>query len=132
MTPATQKPALNLLILTALGVVFGDLGTSPLYTLKTVLQLAGSTTQAAVLGLLSLLIWTLVIITSVKYVFVVMRVDNDGEGGILALMSLLGVQRARRREERQAENGKDGDPETVMRHGKLNLRPERAFLVVGT
>jgi KUP system potassium uptake protein len=96
MSDTAHKSSLGALTLTALGVVYGDLGTSPLYTLKTVLELAGSTTQATVLGLLSLLIWTLVIITSVKYVAVVMRVDNDGEGGILALMSLLGVQRQQR------------------------------------
>ena len=88
--PAPQeKRPLPTLTLAALGVVFGDLGTSPLYTMKTVLALAGKTTPETVLGLLSLLIWTLVIITSVKYVLVIMRVDNDGEGGILALMSLL-------------------------------------------
>ena len=89
----TKLPALTL---GALGVVFGDLGTSPLYTFKTVLDLAGTITPDTILGLLSLLIWTLVIITSVKYVLFVMRVDNDGEGGILALMSLLGVQRQQR------------------------------------
>jgi len=61
-----------------------------------VLNLAGGITPATVLGLVSLLVWTLVIITSVKYVLVVMRVDNDGEGGILALMSLIGIQRQQR------------------------------------
>jgi KUP system potassium uptake protein len=81
------------LSLTSLGVVYGDLGTSPLYTMKTVVELAGGTLSAdTALGLLSLLVWTLVIITSIKYVSFVMRVDNDGEGGILALMSLLGVK----------------------------------------
>jgi KUP system potassium uptake protein len=96
MSETAPKASLAALTLTALGIVYGDLGTSPLYTFKTVLDLAGATTPATVLGLLSLLIWTLVIITSVKYVAVVMRVDNDGEGGILALMSLLGVRRANR------------------------------------
>jgi KUP system potassium uptake protein len=77
--------------------VFGDIGTSPLYTLKTVLAVAGNQPDAAVtLGSLSLVIWTLIIVTSVKYVTVAMRVDNDGEGGILALMSLLGVKRQHR------------------------------------
>ena len=92
----THSAGLSALTLGALGVVFGDLGTSPLYTFKTVLDLAGRTTPEAILGLLSLVIWTLVLITSVKYVLFVMRVDNDGEGGILALMSLLGVQRHKR------------------------------------
>ena len=96
VSDTAPKATLTALTLTALGVVYGDLGTSPLYTFKTVLDLAGATTPATILGLLSLLIWTLVIITSLKYVAVVMRVDNDGEGGILALMSLLGVKRAHR------------------------------------
>jgi hypothetical protein len=79
--------------LAALGVVFGDIGTSPLYTLKTVLDLTGDGSPATVLGVLSLIVWTLIVITSVKYVTIAMRVDNDGEGGILALMALLGVKR---------------------------------------
>jgi KUP system potassium uptake protein len=83
--------------LSALGVVFGDIGTSPLYTLKTVLGLtAGAPDPATTLGLLSLVIWTLIVVTTVKYVSVAMSVDNDGEGGILALLSLLGVQRGTR------------------------------------
>jgi KUP system potassium uptake protein len=83
--------------LSALGIVFGDIGTSPLYTLKTVLSLAGDKPDPAViLGVLSLVIWTLVVVTSVKYVAFAMRIDNDGEGGILALMSLLGVKRRHR------------------------------------
>jgi KUP system potassium uptake protein len=77
--------------------VFGDIGTSPLYTLKAVLGLAGHQADGAeILGSLSLLVWTLIIITSVKYVSFAMRVDNDGEGGILALMSLLGIKRQQR------------------------------------
>ena len=89
--------SLSALGLSALGVVFGDIGTSPLYTLKTVLGLTGGTPDtAATLGVLSLVVWTLIIITTIKYVSVAMRVDNDGEGGILALMSLLGVKRQHR------------------------------------
>jgi K+ transporter len=80
----------------ALGVVFGDIGTSPLYTLKTVLDLTGEGSATAVLGVLSLIVWTLIAITTIKYVTIAMRVDNDGEGGILALMALLGVKRQRR------------------------------------
>src|ERR1700687_135060 len=80
----------------ALGVVFGDIGTSPLYTLKTVLDLTGDGSPATVLGVLSLIVWTLIAITSIKYVTIAMRVDNDGEGGILALMALLGVKREKR------------------------------------
>jgi KUP system potassium uptake protein len=90
-------PALPFAALAALGVVFGDIGTSPLYTLKTVLALTGEKPDAAVtLGVLSLVIWTLIVVTTVKYVAVAMRINNDGEGGILALMALLGVKREQR------------------------------------
>ncbi|WP_245572710.1 potassium transporter Kup [Lichenihabitans psoromatis] len=91
--PTTSLPALGL---AALGIVFGDIGTSPLYTLKTVLDGIGDATQpATILGLLSLLIWTLVIVTTLKYVTIAMSVGNDGEGGILALMSLIGMKKHR-------------------------------------
>ena len=83
--------------LAALGIVFGDIGTSPLYTLKTVFAvLGGEATPERILGVLSLLIWTLILIATVKYVLVAMSIDNDGEGGILALMSLLGVKHHKR------------------------------------
>ncbi len=83
--------------LAALGVVFGDIGTSPLYTLKTVLDYTGPHPDAsATLGALSLIVWTLFIITAIKYVNFAMRVDNDGEGGIIALMTLLGVKKHQR------------------------------------
>src|SRR5579871_6632159 len=89
--------ALPALALSALGIVFGDIGTSPLYTFKTVLGTAEMPSDpATVLGGLSLVLWTLFIITTVKYVSFAMRVDNDGEGGILALMALLGVKRQHR------------------------------------
>jgi KUP system potassium uptake protein len=78
--------------LAALGIVFGDLGTSPLYTLQTVAQaMGGRFTPAGALGILSLVVWTLIITISVKYCLFVMRADNRGEGGILALMSLIGA-----------------------------------------
>jgi KUP system potassium uptake protein len=93
----TVTSSLSALSLSALGVVFGDIGTSPLYTLKTVLNLTGGNPDpTATLGALSLVIWTLIIVTSIKYVSFAMRIDNDGEGGILALMSLLGVKRHHR------------------------------------
>lgn len=79
----------KLLALGALGVVFGDIGTSPLYTMK---EVFGShhlaLTQDNVLGILSLVFWELILVVSVKYVGVMMRADNNGEGGILALLSL--------------------------------------------
>jgi KUP system potassium uptake protein len=84
--------------LSALGVVFGDIGTSPLYTLKTVLGATGAQAagRAAALGSLSLIVWTLIIVTTIKYVFIAMRVDNHGEGGIMALMALLGGRKKKR------------------------------------
>jgi KUP system potassium uptake protein len=90
------RGSLGTLALGALGVVYGDLGTSPLYTLKTALDWAGGATPANAIGMLSLIVWTLLITTSFKYVAVVMRADNDGEGGILALMSLLGIKHGER------------------------------------
>ena len=77
--------------LAALGIVFGDLGTSPLYTLQTVVSDAGGKVdRAALVGSLSLLAWSLVIVVTLKYAALVMRADNHGEGGILALLSLVG------------------------------------------
>ena len=72
-----------------MGVVFGDIGTSPLYTLKVCFGLAGAQPdERAVLGICSLLAWALVIVVCVKYITFIMRVDHDGEGGILALLAL--------------------------------------------
>ncbi len=82
--------------LAALGIVYGDLGTSPLYTYQTIVAAVGGHPSAAdALGLLSLVVWSLIVTVSVKYCLVVMRADNHGEGGILALMSLI-TGRARR------------------------------------
>jgi KUP system potassium uptake protein len=94
--PMTSKPmnseAPSGAALAALGVVFGDLGTSPLYTLQTVVTATGGRfTPQSALGILSLIIWTLLITISLKYCAFVMRADNRGEGGILALMSLIGA-----------------------------------------
>src|SRR5437879_2803143 len=92
--PQRRLPMLGL---SALGIVFGDIGTSPLYTFKTILGTAETSSDAtAILGALSLVLWTLFIITTIKYVLFAMRVDNDGEGGILALMALLGVKKRHR------------------------------------
>jgi KUP system potassium uptake protein len=85
-------PPLAIASLSALGIVFGDLGTSPLYTLQTVVQaMGGRFTGESALGILSLIVWTLIITVSIKYCLLVMRADNHGEGGILALMSLVGA-----------------------------------------
>ena len=84
------KGGLGLLTLGALGVVYGDIGTSPLYAVR---ESFGHThdvavSEANVLGLLSLITWSLIIVITVKYLVFVLRADNDGEGGILALTSL--------------------------------------------
>ncbi len=91
VAPGRHPPA-ALAGLAALGIVFGDLGTSPLYTLQTVVQATGGHfTPASALGILSLLFWTLIITVTIKYCLFVMRADNKGEGGILALMALVGA-----------------------------------------
>ena len=78
------------LVLGALGVVYGDIGTSPLYTIQACFsETTGiAPTPENVLGMLSLVLWSLLIVVTVKYVLVVMRADNGGEGGVLALMAL--------------------------------------------
>jgi len=94
---ATSPSKLPALSLAALGIVFGDIGTSPLYTFKTVLNLTGARPDVGTLfGALSLVVWTLFLIATVKYVSFAMRIDNDGEGGILALMSLLSIKKQQR------------------------------------
>lgn len=77
--------------LAALGVVFGDIGTSPLYALKTVFLLDGGAVRAEqedVFGVISLMFWSVTIIVSIKYLGILMRADNDGEGGVMALAAL--------------------------------------------
>ena len=78
------------MLLAVLGVVYGDIGTSPLYAFKASLQLFEGMriTNTEILGILSLIFWSLILIVTVKYVMLVMRADNRGEGGILALMAL--------------------------------------------
>src|SRR5215472_10198861 len=75
-------------IVGAVGIVYGDIGTSPLYTMQEAVNAAGTFDAAAVLGVLSLIFWALAISVSLKYVSIIMRADNDGEGGILALFAL--------------------------------------------
>jgi KUP system potassium uptake protein len=87
-----RSPFKPILILTALGIVYGDIGTSPLYVFQAIAQTQGGRLDAqSALGSLSLIVWTLIIIVTIKYSLVVMRADNHGEGGILALMSLTRV-----------------------------------------
>ncbi|MEJ3658618.1 potassium transporter Kup [Actinomycetes bacterium KLBMP 9759] len=78
------------LLLGALGVVFGDIGTSPLYALQTVVRSDGlPINEASMYGVISLIVWSVTIIVSIKYVTVIMRADNEGEGGIMALIALV-------------------------------------------
>lgn len=86
-----SKTRLSALTLAALGVVFGDIGTSPLYTMKEVFSVGPhpvALTETNMFGILSLIVWALIMVVSVKYVAFVMRADNRGEGGIMALLAL--------------------------------------------
>lgn len=92
--PSTWAPA----ALACMGVVFGDIGTSPLYTLNVAAKIASPTGQIspeAVLGIVSLIFWSLIVVISIKYAILIMRADNHGEGGILALLALISPRRAR-------------------------------------
>nr|WP_051418370.1 potassium transporter Kup [Roseomonas gilardii] len=106
MTPTTSssesRPLSVGLVVGVLGVVFGDIGTSPLYALRAALVHFASDglERWEILGVLSLIVWSIVIVVTVKYVLIVLRADNRGEGGILALMALaqraVGTERGRR------------------------------------
>ncbi|MEO6918191.1 MAG: potassium transporter Kup [Collimonas sp.] len=89
-SPGFKSPRLHIITLAALGIVFGDIGTSPLYALKECFSTDHGIpfTPDAVLGIISMLFWAITIVVSLKYVFFVMRADNNGEGGVLALMAL--------------------------------------------
>ncbi|MEI8295667.1 MAG: potassium transporter Kup [Alphaproteobacteria bacterium] len=86
--PREAKNHFSKLTLGAIGIVYGDLGTSPLYALKVCFKATNDTSPLAVLGILSLIFWTIMLVVSLKYVVLIMRADNNGEGGILALMAL--------------------------------------------
>ena len=102
------------LSLAALGVVFGDIGTSPLYTLHEVFASHHPVpvTPENVLGVLSLILWALIMVVTVKYVAFVMRADNRGEGGIMALIALAGQQA-----------GHDRRRQTVIMHARHRSAP---------
>jgi KUP system potassium uptake protein len=93
---APSRRYFALLSLSALGVVYGDIGTSPLYAMREAFHgpHGVSSSEANVLGVLSLILWSLIVVISVKYIAFVMRADNKGEGGILALLALLQRGRA--------------------------------------
>ena len=86
-----QKASTGALSLAALGVVYGDIGTSPLYAFKEAFTGAHGLppTEANVLATLSAMFWAMMLIISIKYVWVMLKFDNDGEGGILALLALV-------------------------------------------
>ncbi|MGH8154363.1 MAG: potassium transporter Kup [Rhodanobacteraceae bacterium] len=96
----TRGKALRVMVVGAIGVVFGDIGTSPLYTFSEAFseQHGMPVTEFNVLGVLSLVLWTLVIVVALKYITFIMRADNKGEGGIMAMMAL--AQRATRQHPR--------------------------------
>src|SRR5665648_825037 len=90
--PALSKGAFWGLTFGSIGVVYGDIGTSPLYALRVAILAAGGehgiVTQAAVFGVLSLIFWSLIVVVTLKYVLILLRADNNGEGGTLALTAL--------------------------------------------
>lgn len=94
----TRRQGIAALTLGAVGVVYGDIGTSPIYAFREALRATGTAVPGPpeVLGILSLLIWTLILIVTVKYVFVLLRADNRGEGGILALYTLVRLAAGKR------------------------------------
>jgi K+ potassium transporter len=88
-----HKHSLAALTVGAIGVVFGDIGTSPLYAFREALHHSapsGGIQEAAIFGVLSLALWSLILVVTIKYVIFLMRADNDGEGGVLALLALAG------------------------------------------
>ena len=92
MTKLKAKNAsMMALSLAALGVVFGDIGTSPLYAIREIFTISNNIlvlNEANMLGILSIIFWSLILIVSVKYITFIMRANNNGEGGIMALLSL--------------------------------------------
>ena len=90
MQSTAKKAALPVVTLAALGVVFGDIGTSPLYALRQCFQTAHlAITESTVLGILSLIFWCMMLTISFKYITIIMRADNNGEGGIMSLLALI-------------------------------------------
>ena len=88
-TEPRSPRAVAALTLGALGVVYGDIGTSPLYALKEIFRSGHvAATEDNILGVLSLVFWTITVIVSIKYVLLVLRADNNGEGGLIAMLAL--------------------------------------------
>ena len=92
-------------VLASMGVVFGDIGTSPLYAFGVAVKAAspgGEVSSQAVVGIVSLIFWSLIVVISIKYALLIMRADNHGEGGILALLALVSPRRAKQNRRRAA------------------------------
>src|ERR1041384_6423113 len=106
LTGRARLKHLALLSIGALGVVYGDIGTSPLYAIKECFAPEHhlDTNPATVYGILSLILWSLILVVSIKYLVFVMKADNRGEGGILALLALL-LQQQRRDGDRHRRAG---------------------------
>jgi KUP system potassium uptake protein len=100
MDHAANDRKISTMSLTALGIVYGDIGTSPLYALRMCFYESHGVELSAdnILGVLSIIIWSLILVVTLKYIMFVMRADNEGEGGILALMALSGRQRPPRKQ----------------------------------
>jgi KUP system potassium uptake protein len=97
-SPFRRRSALASAAVACMGVVFGDIGTSPLYTLQVAVKAASpnaAVAPEAVLGIVSLIFWSLIIVISIKYATLIMRANNHGEGGILALLAMISPKRAK-------------------------------------
>lgn len=95
----SKRNGLAAMSLAALGIVYGDIGTSPLYAFKVALQASSGTglsSGAAAVGLASLIIWSLVIVVSLKYAILILKADNEGEGGVVAMLALLDARHAKK------------------------------------
>ncbi len=121
---STAQAALSL---GALGVVFGDIGTSPLYTVQTVFNPSDPHPVAvsidSVYGIISLIFWSVTIVVTVTYVLLVMRADNDGEGGIMALITLIRRRGVRRR---APDEGRAGRARRLRRLAVLRRQHDHA------
>src|SRR6478672_7546524 len=80
--------------LAALGIVYGDIGTSPLYAFKQAADAGGALSPETIMGIVSVILWSLILVVSLKYAILIMRADNHGEGGVMALLALLNVRHA--------------------------------------
>src|ERR1700748_881950 len=89
MDPAHSKKITTAGLLITLGIIFGDIGTSPLYTFQTIMTEGGKATSELVLGAISCVFWTLTLQTTFKYVLLTLQADNKGEGGIFSLYALV-------------------------------------------